>query len=331
MDDFLIVGGGLSGISAAILLRRYGRKLTGSERSSVLGGRAHYPNQKFFRVQTQAELTNLFSNIQIEECDLPIFERSKNGWEPRLNSKETEQEKFLLSPCYLLRALNLKDFPPDITELFKLRTNIVSLFPSKKMVVFQDGTETFYSKLIWTDGLMELKRVWKEDKTPLLKLLAKFKVGQSGIFLDWHLKAPLWDGSGTFIFPFRFRDEKLRAIGFSLNNTGENRIQWSIFLSRDLAEDKEEVAKRLKAFRRELGKDFSNLEKNLTSERIVFLSAVHNSGGVAIKSPEPLENIILLGTDVQWPADESPTNLDDLDLAAWNISQFGKYLALNPN
>jgi hypothetical protein len=115
------------------------------------------------------------------------------------------------------------------------------------------------------------------------------------------------------IFPFRFKDKKLRALGVNDTSSTEGRflVRWILFLEEEIIEDREEVAKCLKTLRRELEKEFPALKTSVVQERIVYLSSISGDHPVPTRTLNILPDLIYLGAELRMEdAEESLRNLD---------------------
>lgn len=329
MSKYLIIGGGVSGLGAASLLAKQGIEFLGLEKEDQLGGHFEYARQRFYRPQTRTELQEIFPEIVISQGDDKALERHKSDWKELNSGLLPSEEYYFRSPFYFIESNPVATIPESISSKFELKKAVQKIYAGEKKVVCQDGSEYSYDKLIWTGGLRQLNRLWADDKTPVLKLNAKLDDACGGIYLEWETNRRLLPTNNAVLFPFRFRDEKLRAIGQEAE-LGENKfsLRWILFLENELSEDHEEVAKRLKSFRRELEKDLPESVGIITQERIVFLPGISGAKPVKPKSLEPLANILVLGPEICLAAKEEPETLTNLDLCLWNVGQFARYLAL---
>jgi voltage-gated potassium channel Kch len=318
MERFIIVGGGFSGLLAARALRKRGIPFVGLERSEDLGGRALIGQYRLYDERSVSFLKEQIASLEFTKVEDVARERKKNDWH-EVPEDVSVDEKFYLGAPFFLSSFRYSDLAEKLAEevqdAFETRKEVTEINCDKRELTCQDGTIYAYDKLIWCTPLDVLNKLWKGDKLPLFKLLKKGESARGGIDLDLEMTTPLFDSKNTVVFPFRFKDKKLRALGTSEEITTEGTTRyfthWLLFLDSDVEEDREEVAKCLRAMRREIEKEFPEIKTNVKQERIVYLPYISGETPATAKSLEILPGVIYLGPQIGIGKDEEAArNLD---------------------
>ena len=98
----------------------------------------------------------------------------------------------------------------------------------------------------------------------------------------------------------------------------------SVFLERELAEDREEVAKVIRALKRELLKDFPELKPLITKEKIVFHPKLDSYTATEVKGLELFPSIFYIGSEIK--LSDSLVSNSPLDLTLENCKRFQEML-----
>lgn len=319
---YVVIGGGISGILAAQLLQEKGIEFVGLEKEDCLGGRILVGHHRLCDPFSVEFLSRRFPQLHWDSVEEFPQQRKKGGWGP-VEAEDGDEEAFYLSShFYSPKAENapfLENIPGNVREKFFLNKTILRIESDRKILVCQDGQETPYEKILWCADLELLNKVWRGDKTPLLKLLKHKKDVRGGVNIDFELKQPLFSFRNTVVFPFRFKESRLRALGTAHPlPEGGQRLHWILFLDAEILEDHDEVAKCLRTFRREIEKEFGEFKENLLSEKIVFLPMISGDTPVETKELHILPDVYYLGPQLH------ETNVDaslrNLDLVARNCA-----------
>jgi len=322
MSEIIVVGGGIAGLLAAEALKDAGLSVIGLEGSSDLGGRIEVGHHRILSEQGKECLKTLGQELELAEIQDPPQVRSKGEWETLEAAGEfMEAEKFYLSPHYWTPKEGYDALVARLVEkvgsLYQTRKLVTEVHAAEKKIVCEDGVEHPYERLVWCSPLNSLRTAWKGDKSEL-KALAKMPERRGGISLEIDLKEPLFSSKNTVVLPFRFKDWKLRALGFG-SVSGAARVQWILFLEDEILEDREEVAKCVRTLKREMQKEFPNVTELTLKEKLTYLPVLSGEAPVEWKSVLVTPDIAYFGPETRLEGmDESWRNMD-LTLANYPI------------
>jgi len=320
MNSFVIVGGGISGLVAARTLKRKEILFVGLEKENSLGGRASIGHHRLYE-EVSAEFLSECAGEQGTECINEPPKQRKKGEFTDVDAEWADEERFYLGSPYFEPRVPIGQVVgrliSEVGESFELQKAVTKVDAETKTVTCEDGTSYPYEKLVWCSSLNLLNKVWSGDKAPLLKLMKKRRDLRGGINLELELNASLFPLRNTIVFPFRFKENKLRALGsetsFVEGETTRHFLNWLLFLDEEISEDREEVAKCLRALRRELEKEFPELKGLIKSERIIFLSGISGEEPLTGKSLSILPDVVYFGPELELEQ-ESSKGLRNIDL-----------------
>ena len=326
MNKYLIIGGGISGVLSANVLQRKGVPFLGLEKSKQLGNQSNFGPFRIYQDNSVGFVKELCGSIDWIKVDEQPQERKKGEWVPTNNDCIDEEKAFLGNPFYQ----PIENFE---TVMGAIKHSIESFFVTdklvekidveKKIVTCQDGSEHPFERLIWCDDLKSLLKASQTNPKVGMKNPRKKDDVQGGIHLEIELSSSFIPFSNSVIFPFRYKDYKLRALGINDPKTtpnGTSKMHWIVFLERELADDREEVAKVIRAMKRELQKEFPEFKTAVLKEKIVFEPKVESYTPSEVKGLELFPGIFYVGSEAQLPdtrAENSP-----IDLAIENCKRF---------
>lgn len=321
MEQNIIVGGGVTGLVTACFFKQKNIPFMGLEREERLGGLSTVGHPRSYYEPSQRLLSELISDLEWTSIDEEAHTLSKGEWKKVEGEKLEEEEYFLGNPFQApSRSYGsiLNSLMSAAGEHFQLRKNVISIEPAYKKIICQDGSELNYEKLVWTCPLSGLLKVWKGDKLPLQRLLKSAQEAMGGMALELELKGSIFPLKNTVVFPFRFKDHKLRALGSAQGRDGKTFLSWMLFLPAEVFEDREEMAKCVRTLRRELEKEFTELKSLILTERIVYLPTMAGKRPTMGKSLEVFPNTFYVGAELA--LGEETTELRHLDLSVLNAS-----------
>lgn len=320
---FVIVGGGLAGLFAAKILRDQGLSFVGLEKSDELGGRNHVGHPRLYDESTVEYAVAHLPSTQWIKVEEPPLERRKGEWKA-VEEEVSEEESFYLGQPFFSPSQSYKEIVDGLVanlgDSFTLRKNVEKIDAEKKVLVCTDGSEVAYEKLIWCTELELLRKAWKGDASPLLKAFKSLKEIPGGLNLDLQLSAPIFNQQNTVVLPFRYKDSKLRALGIAEKSL----LHWMLFLEEEISEDREEVAKCVRALKRELQKEFPTLKEVTTGERILYCTSINGGKPADVKSLDILPDVMYIGPQVR--LQESNETLRNLDRTLANVRHFEQTL-----
>jgi len=326
MNNYLIIGGGISGMLMANILQRKGVSFLGLEKSRHLGNQFNFGQLRIYQDNSVGFVKDLCGSIEWVKVDEHPRERKKGEWVSTNNDYIDEEKAFLGNPFYHPAEsfdTVVSVIKNSIESSFLTEKAVETIDIEKKMVTCQDGSEHPFERLVWCDDLKSLLKATQTSVKVAMKNSRKKDDVQGGIHLEMELSNSFIPFSNSVIFPFRYKDYKLRAVGINdlkATQNGPSKIHWIVFLERELAEDREEVAKVIRAMKRELQKEFPELKTLVLREKIVFEPKVESYTPAEIKGLELFPGIFYVGSEAQLPdtrAENSP-----IDLAIENCKRF---------
>lgn len=319
--DVIVVGGGLSGLLVTKLLTAKGLNVLGLEQSEILGGRAVVGHHRVYDQSTVSFFQELVPDVVWEAAEAVPQVRRKGQWEELLEPDQVQDEAFYLRKHFFTARTGSDDFvnrlSDQVTNLYQKRKYVSDVDTQEGIVKCVDGTNFKYGSLVWCSGIQSLNKAWKGDREPVQRFLKKMGQARGGINLQWEVTGPIVPAGNTVVFPFRFKEYRLNALGFQ-ESTGDGRFlfQLLLFLPEELSEDREEVAKCLRALHREFEKDFPESKAKITSEKIVFLPEVSGEEAAKVRGLEISSNVYYVGPQVY--VDDADASLQNWDLIARN-------------
>jgi hypothetical protein len=320
-EPFVIVGGGISGV---LLAKIFGEKqipFVGLEREERLGGRVTVGHHRLSLSHSKEVLSEFLHDVEWIEISEAAKQKRKGEWSDAEVLEDDSDNIFFRKPFFKpnIPFEQLFDrISQDVGDQFRLRAAVTKIDPNAKELELLSGEKIKFEKIFWCCDLRQLTRIWQGEKVGLQKILKKLNDPTKGINLDLELKKPLVTVQSTIVFPFRFKEKKMRAFGVGETPTTEGQtLHWLLPLENDFADDHEEVAKCLRTLKREIEKEFPEIKENLVAERIVYLSSASSEIPSEVKSPEILPGLFYLGPQIL--IEESSESLRDLDVVLQNL------------
>ena len=318
---YVIVGGGPVGLIAAKLLQLHQKAFVGLEKTDRLGGKLSTLPSRLFSDESVVFFRSFLPTVEWNLINSTTLERVKGEWKAPEPATLTLIEKpFLQNRYYSPDKSWVVDLAQEIVANFQLRSEVSEVIEGEKKIVYSDGKEVFYEKLLWCADLSKLRKAWKGNTTSFLKVLKGIPEPVGVFDLELELATPLRDEVGSILFPFRYKEKKLRAIGVR----ELSKMHWLVPLEAEIAEDREEVAKCVRTLKRELGKEFSDLKEKTQAERIVFYPDLSPSEPKEVKSLTALPDVLYLGSQLR--REECDKRLFHLDVAVDNCRHFEQTL-----
>jgi len=316
MEPYVIIGGGVSGLLTARILREKNLSFVGFEKSSRLGGRAELGPHRILKENTLNFLTELVPDLSWQSIEGEVQERTKGEFSP-IRDGYSEAERFYLTTTLYSTVLpfeqTIEKLAAPVKEQFQSLKTVVQVHGDKKTLEFSDGTEQKFEKLFWCSDLSLLFKLWTGEALNIPKANKRTADAPSGVNLTFELSGPLFESKNTVVLPFRFKDFKLRALGIPETNDQSKtyRLHWMIFLPKELMEDREEVAKCVRTLKRELSKEFSELQAKTLREKIIYLPLLSGEETARWASLEVSKDVFYVGPQVYLQEEQSDwRNLD---------------------
>lgn len=321
---YLIIGGGPVGLIAGKVLQQQGTEFLGLEKSDRLGGENSSLPTRIFSSESVEFFRRLLPELEWTLTNGSPMERIKGEWRALNDAATSPTERpFLQSPYYSPAQAWVEKMAEDLAGKFTLHAQVEQIFPDEKKVVCKEGQQLHYGKLLWCADLEKLRKAWKGDVASLLKILKGMPEPLGAFDLDLELATPLREETGSIVFPFRYKDKKLRAIGVSEEPTSHH-LHWLVPLDEELGDDREEIAKLVRTLKRELGKEFSDLKEKTQSEKILFYPRLSMTEPREVKTLAALPDVLYLGPQLR--REECEKSLMYFDVALDNCRYFEQTL-----
>ncbi|MEZ4750768.1 MAG: NAD(P)-binding protein [Bdellovibrionota bacterium] len=336
MPPYIVIGGGLSGLIAAHSLKARGIEFIGLERSDTLGGRALVGHHRLYKEGSVKVLAEHLPDLSWTEVTEAPMERHKGDWRALSLSYSEAEQFYLHAPFYNLEQeleSVAEALRQQVAEAFKLNATVVQILPQSKKVICQEGLEFEYEKIVWCCPLPLLATLWKGEKKALAKIFKQTGDEEfGGINLDLEIQSTadeltaICPVKNTVALSFRFKDHVFRTLGNLQRLEGKNaRMHWLLFLPPEIVEDREEVAKCVRALKREIYKEFTTLQEKVVKERIVYLPNISGEQQAQTPSIEILPDLFYVGSQIRVEGTEAEAF--NLDRALENCKQFENTLA----
>lgn len=327
MSNYLIIGGGLTGVLLGNILHRRGVSFQGLEKSRQLGSQSNFKQWRLYNDTSVGFLNDICDSVGWDKVDDQPKERKKGEWTNISSEFIDEELAFLGNPVYQPKESFDNIFERlrnPIQDYFTKEKTVEKIDLDRKVVTCIDGTEFPYEILVWCADLRGLLKVTQSAPKNIGKTQKKKEDHQGGIHLEMELSQPLIPFANSVVFPFRYKEFKLRAIGLNDSSTqqgaGPIKMHWIVFIERELAEDREEVAKVIRALKRELQKEFPELKTLGLKEKIVFEPSVESYTPTEIKGLELFPSVFYVGSQGQLP--DTSVKSSPLDLTIENCKRF---------
>jgi len=299
----IIVGGGLGGLLTATILHARKIPFLILEKTDQLGGRLRVGNHFVHR--------NIISMERYLQATVSILmttkERRKGEWVD-IGMNVDPQESRILDPTFFSKCIETFETSTSLEK------EVSSVNTDKKFIILKDGTELNFKELYWCARLRNLLKIATKPPAALPSKQIKSLESPAQIHIEFELSEPLFPVEYRLFLPFRLREMKFSLVG-SHANTKDGKFLFHLFfpIEGQAAEDPEEIAKIVRAAKRELQKEFPLLSKVTLSERIVFMDDCPASQAITTPSLEIYPSVFYVGPELRTREDSSSRE-DDLIL-----------------
>ncbi len=268
-----------------------------------MGGRLDFGHHRLYTNEARDLLNETFPGLEWLHVSEDASQIRKGEW-AALTEELSAPEQFYAAKNFFHPQATYSELVARLAaeagDLFQLRTAVTKVDLENKVVKCLNGAEIPYSHLIWTSSLASLSKATGQTPRGITK--KKIAVVETG-GISWDIKVakPLFTQGNTLVFPFRYKDLKVRALGVRATWAPDHAetYHWMIFLDEAQLENHEELAKIVRAFKRELTKQFPVLEEALVGERLAFHPSLSGETPVPVTSLEVFDEVVCLGPDVQ--------------------------------
>lgn len=327
MNNYLIIGGGVTGVLLANVLERRGIAFSGLEKTRQLGNGFSFGQVRLYQDKSVGILKGLGHNIEWIKIDEQARERKKGEWVAAQSDFIDEEKAFLGAPYYCpTQSLHpmMESASESVKPQFSTDKTVEQIDLEKKIVTCSDGSEHSYERLAWCSDLNGLLKAVNRASKSLTKKTKRNDDFQGAVHLEMEVRETIFEFKNTVVFPFRYKDYKLRALGINkLQGHDDNPVKcihWIVFIERELTEDREEVAKVIRALKRELTKEFEGLKSLVIKEKIVFYPKLESYTPLEAKRLELFPDVFYVGPEVQLT--DSTVQNSPLDLTLENCQRF---------
>lgn len=331
MSKVVIIGAGIAGLSLAKQLSSTNTEISGLEKEPRGGGRFEIGHQRAYTAEARDFLRDVLPEIAWSTIEEPPFAVRRGELGPLGDMEFTAPESFYLGTPFLQPQATyhsmVEKLWSEVGERFRTRAQVASIDLSTRKLVLVSGEHVEFDKLLWTSSLASLGKATGE--TP--KGIAKKKpavIETGGITLDLDTNVSLFAQANTVVIPFRYKDFKLKGLGVQApwsGTAGTHSYRFMVFLEDALLENREELAKVVRAFKRELTRTFVALEGAENREKLVFHPSLSGVIPVSVQSLEIYPGVACVGSDLyteEVSPDKQEFSLRNLDLTLKNCQDF---------
>jgi hypothetical protein len=319
MDKTVIVGGGAAGLLAVLALDQVGIEVVGVERGESLGADLMSGHHRLYRAESRALWEGLFPSINWIQIDAPAEEWRKGKWGAPDEKSLTEEQRYFLGSPFFVPTEGYRRLATELvaagSRFFELHRPVQKIDPAARRLVFSDGSEQGYDKIVWCQSLESIGKVLDVARA---HGKGKKKASQQagGVILELDLRELPYDKTNTVLLDFRFKEEVLTALGNrnDFSSGDEVSFSWTLFLEESLLENREEVAKGIRAFKRELFKAFPVFKSGLVREKIVYLPLISGFTSLEVGDLSLHSDVLYLGSELRL----GEPGIQNLDLLSEN-------------
>lgn len=302
----LVISNGIAGLVSAQWLKAKGIEFAAYDAASTPGqGDPAFAWR--FRESAGDIIASLFTEPgEWSSAGATLNHKPKNDWVPYDGEIETQMKPFVAGAFRIPnRAVSsfIEPISKAVGEKFSCNRFPIAIDVNEKTVSMNDGSTLSYERLIWAAPLLKLKGILSPSWKTQLTRIGKIAGPTSIIGFEWATDVRPFSEEVTVVTPFRFRDDKLKAYGFFNQKTvdaetGVYVTNWLTIAPPKVAANAEEIAKCVKAFRREVLKEFPEVEGHIKHEKILQYECFIPDKPIIADSLEVLPNIFYVGPEM---------------------------------
>ncbi len=301
----LIISSGMAGLISARWLEAKGVPFEALD-SAASPGEGEPSFAWRFREGAGQGLIELFDQEAHWESVSPTaFEREKTEFTPFDGDIEPTMRPFVVGnyrlPTQKIQSL-VEPVSKHLAPHFRCNRFPVSIDIDAKKVALNDGSTVEYDRLIWAAPLGKLKSILNTVGRSRMAPMGKAAPGIPFVGLEWGTDVAPFPEDKTVVLTFRYKDEKLKAYGFvsQKNVSPESELfvsHWVTVPPHKVAANAEETAKCVRSLRREILKEFAELESHIKHEKILSYDCYTPAKPSVAKSLEVLPNVFYVGPE----------------------------------
>jgi hypothetical protein len=300
METQIIVGSSLSGLLLAEYFTSKNIPFIGLEKEDEIGAFASQDLLTISQEKMAESMKELF-NFDFKMRSLSTKKRLKSEFQNLENI--SDQTFYFFEP---------KDFSNSKNKFLPLK-KIKTISPSVKSLICEDGSEFNYANLFWCSKLYNITQVLSDDEKGSLQSFSN-KIPTTKLFLkcEFEFLETFFEQNFLSKFVFRFKEYKIEASLF----WNKNSLNTYFEIPSDFSEDREEIAKSYKTFKRELLKEFDQPENKIIAEKVSLIPHEPFSNAGTTQSLELMPHIYYFYSELS----STENTLVGFDAVASNFS-----------
>ena len=302
----LVISNGMAGLVSARWLTARGIDFSAFDAASTPGqGDPAFAWR--FRENSIDIIASLFEEAgEWTSAGALLHHKPKNAWIPYEGDIETQMKPFVAGafriPCQSV-ANFIEPISKAMGEKFSCNRFPIAIDVNEKTVSMNDGTTVTYERLIWAAPLSKLKGILSPSWKTQLGRVGKIPGPTSIVGFEWATDVRPFAEEVTVVAPFRFKDDKLKAYGIFNQKTvdaesGSFVTNWLTIAPPKVAANNEEVAKCVKSMRREVLKEFPEVEGHIKHEKILHYECFIPDKPIIVESLEVLPSVFYVGPEM---------------------------------
>lgn len=342
MNKVVVVGGGISGLLAAKQCRDRGMQVVGLETSLGTGGLAAFGAHRLLSRESIEILSSVLGPTEWSERTQTIGEFHKGELRSlpaglQLSGDEEDeslQEELYgyFHPTYFWSNTGIRKYIETLQQglghVFHLRRSVVKVDLERREYTTLEGEAENYDALIWCAPLHQLAKVYRGPHLEGLTIPKKMKENPmvGGFVLEQFLNRPLDLPYTTLKLRFRFKEHRLHTVGL-VDFEPQTLIQWIVPLPSEVMENREELAKAVRSFKREIDKQAPMVSGALNRERIIYCPLLGNEV-LSLEAPGKLgEGLWYFGPAIRSQTKAKLQRFSHIDSIAHALPPFAASLA----
>lgn len=329
--QFLVVGAGISGLLISKVFQNKNIDFKCVEACENPGGRASTgPHRLYDQHNINYIDSSLGRSFHFEKIEEPAHEYQKGEWKVfQTNDLLAEGENFYLKSPFFEGTLEMVDFivevSKELSDNLLLKKTLVRLDLEERKAKFLGGDELTYEKLVWAAPFSQLNKLLKEKCLVKKAATKKDKKESDGnptraVLVEFQITKPVFDFKNSFIIPFRYKEFRLHAIGQQYRTAlDKQQLGFLVFLNDASFDDSEEIAKAIRAFKREFEREIPRAKDFILQEKIVEFTSLSGEKPIVTESLKISDDVYYIGPELTTEKGGQQMNLDLVVANARNL------------